>query len=75
MNEQDRRPAKEPNGAQGGSTDDAEVRDTMERTRRALDASLTEIERSKRLLRETEELVELPVSPPPGSPSDKDEPS
>ena len=72
MNEQDRRPAPEPNGAQSVSSD---VRDTMERTRQALDASLAEIERSKRLLRETEELVELPDSPPPGSPSNEDEPS
>src|SRR3954464_747828 len=40
--------------------DDAEVRVTLELTRQALEASGAEIERSKRLLQETEQLVDLP---------------
>jgi hypothetical protein len=40
--------------------DDPEVRLTLEMTRQALEASGAEIERSKRLLQETEQLVDLP---------------
>ena len=39
-----------------------EVRATMEQTREVLEASGAEIERAKRLLRETESLVDLTVS-------------
>lgn len=44
-----------------------EVRVSMEQTREVLEASGAEIERAKRLLRETESLVDSPVS----APSDK----
>jgi hypothetical protein len=37
-----------------------EVRATMEQARQALEASRSEIERAKRLLRETEELADVP---------------
>ena len=40
-----------------------EFRATMEQTREVLESSGAEIERAKRLLRETEALVDLPVSP------------
>lgn len=44
------------------SVDDVEVRATMDATRQVLEASTAEIARSKRLLRETEELIE-PIAP------------
>ena len=53
----------ESSGAQPASVEAVEVRATIEQARQALEASRTEIERSKRLLRETEELVD--VSSPP----------
>ncbi len=75
MIEQDGTPAQAPKSGQGTSAEEADVRDTMERTRQALEASVAEIERSKRLLRETEELVKQPVSSPPEGSSDEGEPS
>jgi hypothetical protein len=42
------------------AAEDPEVRLTLEMTRQALEASGAEIERSKRLLQETEQLVDLP---------------
>jgi hypothetical protein len=50
------------------------VRVTLEQTRQALEASAAEIERAKRLLRDTEELGNQPV-PPPASSNDEGEPS
>ena len=47
-----------------------EVRTTMEQTREVLEASDAEIERAKRLLRETESLVDSPVSAPSDEASD-----
>jgi len=47
------------------SSDDEEVRAIIEQTREALEASGAEIERSKRLLRETEDLLDLPASSEP----------
>ena len=67
MNEQDDKPAQ---GSQDGpplGAEDADVRVSIEQTRQALEASAAEIERSKRLLRETEELGVPPVSPPEDS--------
>ena len=75
MNEHGERPAHEPEQGQGTTTEDAEVRVTMERTRQALESSGAEVERSKRLLRETEELVgELDSSSPKGA-ADEAQPS
>jgi hypothetical protein len=74
MDEQDNKPAQEAQGGLPLSTDDADVRVTLEQTRQALEASAAEIERSKRLLRDTEELGKLPI-PPLASPSDDGEPS
>ena len=74
MYEQDNKPAQEPQGGPPLSGDDADVRLTIEQTRQALEASAAEIERSKRLLRETEELGSQPV-PPLASPSDDKQPS
>ena len=73
MNEQDDKPAQEPQGGPPLGAGDAELRVAIEQTRQALEASAAEIERSKRLLRDTEELGKLPV-PPPAS-SDESEPS
>ena len=73
MDEQDNKPAQQPQGRPPLGTDDADVRVAIEQTRQALEASAAEIERSKRLLRDTEELGNLPV-PPPAS-SDESEPS
>ena len=66
----ERKPADEPQGGQPASTEDVDVRATMDLTRQALEASAAEIVRAKRLLRETEELVDLPVSPQPPESSD-----
>jgi hypothetical protein len=74
MDEVDNKPAQEAQGGLPLSTDDADVRVTIEQTRQALEASAAEIERSKRLLRETEELGKLPI-PPPVNSSDDGEPS
>ena len=71
MDEQNERPAHLPQGGQGPGAEEVEVRVTMEQTRQALEASAAEIERSKRLLRETEELVQQPVASPPEVPSDE----
>jgi hypothetical protein len=74
MDEQENKPAQEPQGGPPLGTDDADVRVTIEQTRQALEASAAEIERAKRLLRDTEELGNLPIPPPPAS-SDESEPS
>jgi hypothetical protein len=74
MDEQDNKPAQEPQGGSPLSAEDVDVRLTIEQTRQALEASAAEIERSKRLLRDTEELGNLPVPPPPAS-SGESEPS
>ena len=42
------------------SVEGDEVRATMEQARQALEASRSEIQRAKRLLRETEELADVP---------------
>ncbi len=63
MMDRDETPAREPQPAPGTSADDDQVRVAIEQTREALEASAAEIERAKRLLRETEELVEPPVVP------------
>jgi len=47
------------------SSDAEEIRATMEQTREVLEASGAEIERAKRLLRETEDLLDLPASSEP----------
>jgi hypothetical protein len=52
MNEQDEKPGQKPDGSYGVSTEELDVRATMELTRQALEASGAEVERSKRLLRE-----------------------
>jgi hypothetical protein len=76
MDEQDNKPAQEPKGGPPLGADDADVRVAIEieQTRQALEASAAEIERSKRLLRETEELGPQPV-PPPANSNDDGEPS
>ena len=74
MDEQENRPAQEPQGGPPLSAGDAELRVAIEQTRQALEASAAEIERAKRLLRDTEELGNLPIPPPPAS-SDESEPS
>jgi hypothetical protein len=73
MNKQDNKPAQDPQGGPPLGAGDAELRVAIEQTRRALEASAAEIERSKRLLRETEELGNQPVPPPANS--DESEPS
>ncbi len=65
MTEENQSPAQEPSGGQGRSEQEADVRVTMEVTRQALEASAAEIERSKRLLRETEEVIDSLVASPP----------
>ena len=65
-------PPKEPSDNELGEeprlviADDADVRATMDATRQVLEASAAEINRSKRLLRETEELIE-PIAPAPSA--------
>ena len=66
-----RKPADEPQSGNPASTEDVDVRATMDLTRQALEASAAEIERAKRLLRETEELIDLPVPPQPAESSDE----
>lgn len=75
MDEQDNKPVQEPQGGPPLGADDVDVRVAIEQTRQALEASAAEIERSKRLLRETEELGNQPVPPPPANSSDDGEPS
>ena len=72
MDEDDEQRARELPTREGIGAEDADVRVTMELTRQALEASVAEIERSKRLLRETEELVD---SSPLSEARDADEPS
>ena len=60
---QDEKPAEDRPPADP-ALDDPKVRDTIEASREALQKSAEEIERAKRLLRETEELQHLPESPP-----------
>jgi hypothetical protein len=50
-----------------------EVRGTMEATRQALERSAEEIERAKRLLREIDELVDLPSAPQSGDSKEADD--
>ena len=52
-------------GSPPTSSEDDEVRATMKQIREALEASGAEIERSKRLLSETEDLLDLPASSEP----------
>ena len=73
MDEQDNKPAQQPQGRPPVGTDDADVRVAIEQTRQALEASAAEIERSKRLLRDTEEFGNPPVPAPANS--DESEPS
>ena len=75
MDEQDDKTAQEPQGGPPLGAGDAELRVAIEQTRQALEASAAEIERSKRLLRDTEELGNQPVPPPPANFSDDGEPS
>ena len=74
MPEPDQKPARD--GVTGTTAEDAEVRATIEQTREVLQSSGAELERAKRLLRETEKLVDAPRSPAsedagsaPGTPS------
>jgi hypothetical protein len=55
-------------GGNGVSTDPDDVRAIMEHTREALEASAAELERAKRLLRETAKVVGG-EEPPNGEPS------
>ncbi len=64
MMEETKAPAQEPFAGQGRGEQEDEVRVTMEVTRQALQASAAEIERSKRLLRENEEVIDLLVASP-----------
>ena len=73
MDDQDNKPAQEPQGGPPLSTADADVRVAIEQTRQALEASAAEIERAKRLLRETEELGPQPVPAPANSSDDNAE--
>jgi hypothetical protein len=75
MDEQDDKPAQEAQGGPSLGAGDTELRVAIEQTRQALEASAAEIERSKRLLRDTEELGNQPVPPPPANSSDDGEPS
>ena len=61
MNERDQKAAP-GHGDQDPTPEGNDVRATMELTRQALESSAAEIERARRLLRETEELVQLPES-------------
>jgi len=65
MNDENATSGREPDSAT--SSDAEEVRAIMEQTREVLDASVAEIERSKRLLRETEEFLDLPASSEPAN--------
>ena len=75
MNDQHDQPPQKADLDQEASTEPGNVRATMELTRQALEASAAELERSRRLLRETEELVQLPVPSQPDKSSEEDESS
>jgi hypothetical protein len=60
VDEEDEQRAREFPTGEGVGAEDADVRVTLEQTRQALEASVAEIERAKRLLRETEPLIDLP---------------
>src|SRR4051794_21593727 len=60
VDEEDEQRVRELPTAEAVAAEDPEVRLTLEITRQALEASAAEIERSKRLLHETEQLVDLP---------------
>jgi hypothetical protein len=68
MSQQEKKPRDEKHADHlpqaDASLDDPEVRDTIAAGREALQKSAEEIERAKRLLRETEELQPLPGSQP-----------
>src|SRR3954471_10638267 len=55
----------EANGVTGVTPEDAEVRATIEQTREALESSGAELERARRLLRETEKRVDEAGPPAP----------
>ena len=74
MDEQDDKTTQDRQGGPPLGVGDAELRVAIEQSRQALEASAAEIERSKRLLRDTEELGNQPV-PPPVNSSDDGEPS
>jgi hypothetical protein len=62
MSQQEEKPRDKEQAVESRPPDplaDSEVRDTIEATREALQKSAEEIERAKRLLRETEELQDL----------------
>ena len=72
MTQKERKPRpdeEKPPGEESSPSDsppkDPEVRGTMEAGRKALQESAEEIERAKRLLRETEELGDLPGASQP----------
>ena len=67
MNDENQRTSAQQPESPATSSDDEEVRAIIEQTREALEASGAEIERSKRLLRETEELLDLPASSEPAN--------
>ena len=60
------RSTEQPHPDQGRKAEDEEVRTTMELAREAIEASGAEIERARRLLRETEKLAAV-VSRPEAS--------
>jgi hypothetical protein len=63
---------EERRNPEGTTTEPEEVRAVMQQTREALQASGVELERAKRLLRETERLVDRPVLPvSPGTDDDR----
>jgi hypothetical protein len=55
----------DPQAIAGTTAEDAEVRAAIDQTREVLESSGAELERAKRLLRETETLVGTPRSPTP----------
>jgi hypothetical protein len=65
MSDENKKSGQDPRGSPPTSSEDDEVRATMEQIREALEASGAEIERSKRLLSETEDLLDLPASSEP----------
>ena len=64
MTEESQSPAPELSGGQGRTQQEADVRVTIEVSRQALEASAAEIERSKRLRQETEEVIDALVASP-----------
>jgi hypothetical protein len=64
MSQQEEKPKDENPADDRPQADPTLVRDTIAASREALQKSAEEIERAKRLLRETEELKPLPASPP-----------